>query len=185
MNGSNTTPIIPFLAGIDNMGKLLDNRTPEQKISMLYMIIELKMQFPYAEIHGQRDFPSVKKDCPSFDVFCGTFNITTKAWVFEIKLDDTVNVITPASEAQEITVYPNPAGDFVEFKVKSEKLKVAELRLYDVFGRQAAGKQITSEQTVLDVSGLPGGVYFYRIYPVSSGVASEAGIYSGKIVIQR
>jgi len=122
---------------------------------------------------------------PSFDVMCGTINITTNAWVFEIKLDDTVNIITPASEAQEISVYPNPAGDFVEFKVKSEKLKVAELRLYDVFGRQAAGKQITSEQTVLDVSGLPGGVYFYRVYPVSSGVALDVGMYSGKIVIQR
>jgi hypothetical protein len=127
---------------------------------------------------------SAQAQMNSGDVQCGLHG-DIDAWVFEIKLDDTVNVITPASEAQEITVYPNPAGDYIEFKVKSEKLKVAELRLYDVFGRQAAGTQITLEQTVLDVSGLLGGVYFYRIYPVSSDVASEAGIFSGKIVIQR
>jgi hypothetical protein len=40
------------------------------------------------------------------------------------------------------------------------------------------GKEITSEQTVLDVSVLPGGVYFYR-------VAMGETTFSGKLVIQR
>jgi hypothetical protein len=51
------------------------------------------------------------------------------------------------------------------------------LLLFEVFGKQVARKDITSEQTILDVSRLPGGVYFYR-------VAFEKVTYSGKIVIQ-
>jgi aminopeptidase YwaD len=84
-------------------------------------------------------------------------------WVFEILKDDTVNVITPAASARGIRVYPNPAKDYVQFEVHSSKFEVMELRLFDVFGRQVARKEITSEQTILDVSGLPGGVYFYRL----------------------
>ena len=75
-------------------------------------------------------------------------------------------------------IYPNPAKDFVHFEVRRSVFGVNELRLFDVYGRQVTGKVITSEQTILDVSGLPVGVYFYRL---------ELGeeVYSGKLVIQR
>jgi hypothetical protein len=89
------------------------------------------------------------------------------------------------TDESNIFVYPNPVKDLVRFEVQSSRFEVGELLLFDVFGRQVASKQITPDQTVLDMSGLSGGVYFYRIYAVSSGVASEPGIYSGKIVLQR
>lgn len=44
-----------------------DTRTPEQKKSLLKLLKELKKLYPNAEILGHRDFPNVKKACPSFD----------------------------------------------------------------------------------------------------------------------
>jgi hypothetical protein len=128
---------------------------------------------------------------PSYDVGCAPYGgVWDKDfWVFEILKDDTVNIVTAQVEAEKVRVYPNPAKDYVQFEVHSSKFparlrqqagkfEVGELRLFDVFGREVARKDITSEQTVLDVSVLPGGVYFYR-------VALEEISYSGKIVIQK
>lgn len=49
-------------------GKSVDNRTPQQKATMERLVRELKLKFPSARILGHRDFPGVKKACPSFDV---------------------------------------------------------------------------------------------------------------------
>jgi len=114
---------------------------------------------------------------PSHDVQCGTFSANRNAWIFEIALPDTVNVITTAASAREIKIYPNPAKNLVQFEVQSSRFKVGELLMFDVFGRQVARKEITSEQSILDVSGLPGGVYFYRL------VLGEI-TYAGKFVVQ-
>ncbi|MFU8844711.1 MAG: T9SS type A sorting domain-containing protein, partial [Bacteroidales bacterium] len=125
---------------------------------------------------------------PSYDVGCTPYGgnvVDRDFWVFEILKDDTVNIVTAQVEAEKVRVYPNPAKDYVQFEVQSSKFEVGELRLFDVFGRQVARWEITSEQTNLDVSKLPGGVYFYRIYPVFSGLGVGEVVYSGKILIQR
>ncbi len=118
---------------------------------------------------------------PSHDVQCGAFSGNRNAWIFEIALEDTVSVIEPVASMHGIKVFPNPAKDYIIFDIPATILpnnKTITLEIVDVFGRQAADKEITSEQTMLDVSGLPGGVYFYRV------LAGEV-IYSGKVVIQR
>jgi hypothetical protein len=79
---------------------------------------------------------------------------------------------------KRLKVYPNPAKENIQFEVQRSKFGVCELHLFDVFGRQVAFKEVKSEQTILEVSGLPGGVYYYRV------VLGEI-TYSGKIVIQR
>lgn len=56
-----------YIGGIDKAGKPQDNRTPAQKAAMLKLLKELKVKFPNAVIQGHRDFPKVKKACPSFD----------------------------------------------------------------------------------------------------------------------
>ncbi|HSW68464.1 MAG TPA: T9SS type A sorting domain-containing protein [Bacteroidales bacterium] len=125
---------------------------------------------------------------PSYDVGCmpyGGFGVWDRDfWVFEILKTDTINAITPPASARGIRVYPNPAKDYIQFEVHATagrqglRVEVGEIHLFDVFVRQVAWKEITSEQTMLDVSWLPGGVYFYRV------VLGEI-TYSGKIVIQR
>lgn len=56
-----------YIGGIDSKGKPIDNRTPQQKESLKRVLKELKTQFKTAVIQGHKDFPNVKKACPSFD----------------------------------------------------------------------------------------------------------------------
>lgn len=58
---------IAYLGGVDAKNNPLDNRTPQQKSTLLGLLKNYKNQFPSAIIQGHRDFPNVKKACPSFD----------------------------------------------------------------------------------------------------------------------
>ncbi|WP_410221934.1 N-acetylmuramoyl-L-alanine amidase [Pedobacter sp.] len=68
---------ISYIGGIDEKGKAVDNRTPQQIVAQIRLLKELKAKFPAAEIKGHRDFPNVKKECPCFDV---------KTWLRTISL---------------------------------------------------------------------------------------------------
>jgi len=66
--GFNSVTInISYIGGVDTNSKPVDNRTPAQKVTILKLLSDLKKQFPNAIIQGHRDFPNVKKACPSFD----------------------------------------------------------------------------------------------------------------------
>lgn len=69
---------ISYIGGINDNGQPVDNRSIAQKITTINMLYELKGKYPKAEIKGHRDFPGVKKACPSFDV---------KTWLSLIKFD--------------------------------------------------------------------------------------------------
>lgn len=58
---------ISYIGGVDSSGKPKDTRTEAQKKAILTKLKELKVLFPKAKIQGHRDFPGVKKACPSFD----------------------------------------------------------------------------------------------------------------------
>lgn len=59
---------ISYIGGIDRKGKPADNRNRAQEDAMFDKIVELTEKYPDAEVKGHRDFPGVKKACPSFDV---------------------------------------------------------------------------------------------------------------------
>lgn len=67
--GQNSHAInVCYVGGVDlNDRRLppLDNRTPEQKKSLLSLLKALRKKYPEAKIYGHRDF--AKKACPSFD----------------------------------------------------------------------------------------------------------------------
>ncbi len=57
-----------YVGGVDTSKSYLppiDNRTPEQKKSLLALLKILRKKYPEARIYGHRDF--AKKACPSFD----------------------------------------------------------------------------------------------------------------------
>jgi N-acetylmuramoyl-L-alanine amidase len=64
---------ISYIGGV-NGKKAVANRT-EQKATMLDLLTELKRLFPNAKILGHRDFPNVKKACPSFDAIAEYKNL--------------------------------------------------------------------------------------------------------------
>ena len=68
VQGYNSQTInISYVGGIDKSEKPKDTRTEAQKQSILKLLKELRVKFPKAKIQGHRDFPNVKKACPSFD----------------------------------------------------------------------------------------------------------------------
>lgn len=58
---------VSYIGGIDDKGNPKDTRTFQQKVSLLKVLTDLRKKFPKAIIQGHRDFPKVKKACPSFD----------------------------------------------------------------------------------------------------------------------
>lgn len=67
--GFNSNSIhISYIGGVDAKGRAVDNRTGAQRAAQISLLLQFKKQFPGAIIKGHRDFPNVKKECPSFDV---------------------------------------------------------------------------------------------------------------------
>ena len=68
VKGFNSVSInISYIGGVDSQNKPIDNRTEAQKKALLDLLKKLKKQFPKAVIQGHRDFPEVRKACPSFN----------------------------------------------------------------------------------------------------------------------
>lgn len=66
---------IAYIGGVDRYGNAQDNRTTKQEEAQLRLLEKYRLAFPAAEIKGHRDFPGVKKACPSFNV---------KKWLAEV-----------------------------------------------------------------------------------------------------
>lgn len=61
--GFNSNSIhISYIGGLKT-----DDRTPEQKGAILFLLKKYKKAYPNAIIQGHRDFPNVKKLCPQFN----------------------------------------------------------------------------------------------------------------------
>ena len=69
VGGANTGNIgICYIGGVDKKLNPKDTRTDAQKKSLLTLIRTYKERYPGIVIRGHRDWPGVKKACPSFDV---------------------------------------------------------------------------------------------------------------------
>ena len=68
VKGFNSVSInIAYIGGVDSHNNPIDNRTPAQKKALRDLLEKFKIVHPKAIIQGHRDFPNVKKACPSFD----------------------------------------------------------------------------------------------------------------------
>lgn len=80
VKGYNSTSVnVAYMGGVDESLKPVDNRTPEQKASLVKLLKELRGRYPKAEILGHRDISPDKngngmvdpweriKACPCFD----------------------------------------------------------------------------------------------------------------------
>ena len=69
VGGNNTGNIgICYIGGMDkDMKHAKDTRTDEQKKALKYLVDMYKERYPGIIVRGHRDWPNVKKDCPSFD----------------------------------------------------------------------------------------------------------------------
>ncbi len=78
----------------------------------------------------------------------------------EEEIIDTTNVIS--NYENRFNIYPNPVKD--ELTITTE-VRVEEIAIYDVYGRQAMCQQVnkSTSQQVVNVTGLNSGIYFVRI----------------------
>ena len=66
--GHNQTSLhVSYIGGVDRQNRPVDNRTPQQIAAMIQVINDWLKLYPSAIVQGHRDFPNVKKACPSFD----------------------------------------------------------------------------------------------------------------------
>lgn len=88
VKGYNSTSVnVAYVGGIDAKGEPIDNRTDEQKQSLVRLLKELKGRYPKAQILGHRDIsPDTNhngivdpweriKECPCFDAIIEYKNI--------------------------------------------------------------------------------------------------------------
>lgn len=69
VSGHNANTIgVCYIGGVDKAGKPKDTRTSAQKVALAALVRALLKKYPGAKVCGHRDFPGVKKACPSFDV---------------------------------------------------------------------------------------------------------------------
>jgi len=60
---------ICYVGGMDSaMRKAKDTRTPAQRDRLAQLVAMYQDNYPGIIVRGHRDWPGVKKDCPSFDV---------------------------------------------------------------------------------------------------------------------
>ena len=75
----------------------------------------------------------------------------------------------------QITVFPNPADNYITIK-SDYNLEDAIISLFDLNGRRVLNYKNSSNNNIVDVSGLSNGGYVLRV------ILSEGGIYSTKVL---
>ena len=84
--------------------------------------------------------------------------------MFLLNVDDievAVGDAVPEYTADFMSIYPNPAKDKVMI---ASDVTVNEYRIYDVTGAEIMSNQVNSETFEVNVSAMPAGVYYIRIY---------------------
>ncbi|MCC6283584.1 MAG: T9SS type A sorting domain-containing protein [Saprospiraceae bacterium] len=85
------------------------------------------------------------------------------------RFSQVVAVEDPAKPAHIVQVYPSPVQDILTIKMEDQPETQGLYTITDPSGRALRSGNITTEQTQVNVSGLPGGMYFVQ-------VVSRAGI---------
>ncbi|MCQ2284384.1 MAG: fibronectin type III domain-containing protein [Bacteroidales bacterium] len=74
--------------------------------------------------------------------------------------------------SNNISLYPNPASNYVDVRVDNEEIQISELAVYDVYGKLLRTINVTENPTRIDISDLSDGMYFVRIIS-NKGMATK------------
>jgi hypothetical protein len=87
-------------------------------------------------------------------------------------------VVENGFKGDEVNVFLDPSSG--ELKIKSEKVGMEAIEIFDILGEKVLSQQLMSKnqnQISVNVSRLKSGIYFYKI------IGEEKKIYSGKMMI--
>ena len=113
--------------------------------------------------------------------------VAPQGWVIKISPDgcvvDTLCLTSAVEELEqseeEVTVFPNPATDYVVFQAQSETGIFFNIAITDLMGKlvwEYHGKK-QEKQVVWDAASVSGGIYFYRF-------DGETPLKTGKIILR-
>ena len=77
----------------------------------------------------------------------------------------------------KVLIYPNPSSTQITIELPHTPQKNTSLTIYNLNGQQLITQKITEPQTVVDISGLPQGVYFVK-------VVDDRMVMIGKVVVE-
>ena len=130
-------------------------------------------------------------DAQNDTIFLGHISVTAPASYYYV---DDVIVTTDSNYAdslfptsvpsivqptENVRVYPNPTNTVLTVEFLTQPQQSEHLCLYDVIGQQVESVQLKENTTTIPVSGLPAGIYLYRILN-----ANEAPVQSGKVLVE-
>lgn len=75
------------------------------------------------------------------------------------------------SSADAISVYPNPAGEFVT--ISANDLLIEKIELVNITGQVISAVQVASKQIKMDLSAMSSGVYFLKIYTENNSTTKQ------------
>ena len=67
------------------------------------------------------------------------------------------------SKQSAVNIYPNPTSNTLTISMPTMPERNTFMTLYSVNGKLLIERQITEPTTVIDVSGLPQGIYFVKV----------------------
>lgn len=62
-----------------------------------------------------------------------------------------------------LTAFPNPTADHLTLQIRDYNNEKLSYQLFDMQGKQLSNRQITAQQTQIDMTGLPTATYFVNI----------------------
>jgi len=77
-----------------------------------------------------------------------------------------ISVVTSINETAinlEVSVYPNPTTNFLQLKVESEEAQSLSYQLVDLQGKVVASKNVSVNNTTINMESLPRSTYYLSI----------------------
>ena len=75
------------------------------------------------------------------------------------------------SSADAISVYPNPAGEFVT--ISANDLLIERIELMNITGQVVSAVNVVANQIKMDLSAMSSGVYFLKIYTENNSTTKQ------------
>ena len=117
--GYNSVSInVCYIGGVDKQGKPLDNRTMEQKESLIFILKQLKSRYPDAKIMGHREIWG--SDPKKWKKWCPCFNASEEYKNIGVKEEPKVEVVEPKKEVvtPPAIARPEPTKPVIDNKKK-------------------------------------------------------------------
>ncbi|MDR2773880.1 MAG: T9SS type A sorting domain-containing protein [Tannerella sp.] len=167
--GGYTNEIIVRLKSTDDYSVL-------QQYAEAYSITDIKHDASFNEFHYILTLPS-NSEKNALDIAnelheTGFFEYATPELILFGQLDGggDNNVYIPDQWDGSFTVYPNPAGDVLYIEIGRQMDNPAcELNIYNLHGGKAFQTVTNDNKIEINVSVLQNGIYFLRLYNISSG----------------